>query len=613
MLKSTYLFFALAVLIISNNALGQKLKYKDIFSVVDAKNYDEGLSKLNTFLNDPKNSQMGLYYEGIVDKLHLINDSTFVLKAADSAFFFLTKAKDLINEKELKKNDDYYQSYYRRDLRTGDFGIKLSDVHLDIEKKLKNMEAIQKYGKGIFSNLYSVHSCNSYLFGAYQSLFRQYKSYNDLLLMVTSAQIDTLNEMADKENIMKDAFSDMRRAVGKIGKKGYSPELSFSAIETYGVDGLSEVDVFSNDVNAWEYGEWAYKTSKEIKESISELKSQLEAFNQKLKDENEKLKGLETIEFESLTHEIDPYIVEKLAELDSDPLPVVLYTILIKKNEYDFMTNPERNSMIGEKDNVDFQVMFTDSLVSVLGELEKDVSKLEEEYVLDGKKKYTDFLNNGYGGDFGVLKFRKAYEEFLTNSKQNWIYENREYLERSKWGISEDESDTLYLNIQVDSLYKNNVTGNNYSVATYKDDDHNTFVVGIDMVDQTKGFMAMVSNARKIVWKETFKLGGFKFNRSTELVSGKFIPSQEGKLTAYIYVITPEGQKKATNLVVINADQVGQISWVNEITAKIEPVEAKFNELVKETVLYMMTEEEMDQAGPNDKPYYVIDRSGKVR
>ncbi|WP_109833149.1 hypothetical protein [Reichenbachiella versicolor] len=625
--KFYYLAFIIKACLICSSAQGQKLKYKDIFPELDAKNYEVALPKLEAFLAEPKNSdhpngnyQMAIYYDQIVDKSHLIKDSTAILEASAKALEYFTKAKEYITEKELKKNDDFYQSFYRRDLRTGEFGIKISDVHLDIEKKIESMEALQKYGKEIFKKLQLANKSNAFCTAAYKNLFQRFESYNDLLLMVGEPQIDTLKEMADRESIMKDAFDDVRRAVSKIGKKGYSPELNLVAIETYGVDGLTEVDVFQNDVEAWEYGEWAYGVVKKIEGEIGELRTQLLAFDKKIKKENESLKGLEDIAFETLTHEIDPYIVEKLADLDEDPLPVDLFMIQIKKNEYDFMVNPERNTRIGNLDDVDFQLMFTDSLVSVLELMEKDVAKLQENYVLQGQKKYTNFIKNQYGGDFGILKIRKAYEEFFANSKEKWIMLNREYTERAKWGIAEDESDTIFLDVVADSLKADlsvdeDLVAANYTVAIDRDDESNIYVVGIDKKNVGKGFVAMVSNARKIVWKEPFELGRFTYNDSTELVKGKFVPSQEGKLTAYVYTSAKNLKKVnlSSNLVVVNADKVGQVAWTNEIVAKNEPVEVKFNELVKETVLYMMTEEEMESAGPEDTAYYVIDRSGKLR
>ena len=141
-------FLAIVILLFCATSVdAQKIKYKDLFPTLNAKNWTEGAPKLKAFLADPKNVdeananlQMGLMMEDKFLKLDAAKDTVALFSAGDSAIFFLEKAKGLITEKELKKNDEYYQSFFRRDLRTGDFGIKVSDVHLDIEKKIEVLE-----------------------------------------------------------------------------------------------------------------------------------------------------------------------------------------------------------------------------------------------------------------------------------------------------------------------------------------------------------------------------------------------------------------------------------------------------------------------------------------
>jgi len=65
----------------------------------------------------------------------------------DSAVTFLDKAYNTITEKELKKNGEYYQMYSRRDLRTGEFGIKLSDVRLDLETRVSLLKERKETAK----------------------------------------------------------------------------------------------------------------------------------------------------------------------------------------------------------------------------------------------------------------------------------------------------------------------------------------------------------------------------------------------------------------------------------------------------------------------------------
>ncbi|MEQ8904612.1 hypothetical protein [Ekhidna sp.] len=132
----------IALTFISTVCLAQKLKYKDIYPYLEAKNYKQGIPKLKAYLTDIENQseanpnyQMGIWLHERFNNLDGSN-SAMLVQVGDSAIVFLTKAKSLIDDKEVKKQKDYYQEFVRRDLRSGKFAIKVSDVHLDIEKRI---------------------------------------------------------------------------------------------------------------------------------------------------------------------------------------------------------------------------------------------------------------------------------------------------------------------------------------------------------------------------------------------------------------------------------------------------------------------------------------------
>ena len=187
--KSLLLIVLLSIGFVSNQAIAQKkVKYdKDIFPLIAAKNFDQAIPMIFTYLSDPKNEshananlQIGLFYENRVNSLHIVNDSTAILGASDTSVIYLSKAKALITEKELKKNDEFYQDFYRRDLRSGEFGIKISDVHLDIENKLESLRNINKYAHTIYVNLYNLNAANQYSKDASTNLTQRYTTINDL-------------------------------------------------------------------------------------------------------------------------------------------------------------------------------------------------------------------------------------------------------------------------------------------------------------------------------------------------------------------------------------------------------------------------------------------------
>ncbi|PIB35927.1 hypothetical protein BFP72_11245 [Reichenbachiella sp. 5M10] len=601
----------------STQVQAQKLKYKNIFELIEAGDYDTAIPMTREFLSDEKNAdeananlQMALFYDRQVSNYHLIEDSTAILKAADSALYFLMKSKDLIDEKELKKNDDYYQAYYRRDLRTGEFGIKLSDVQLDLDKKIESTKNIVDYASDIYSNLFKINAYNTFCMNTYTGFVKQYPTVSEFYLRTGQDQLDQLDEMIARTTDIRDGFERVRQAVSMTGAKGYSPELTFKVIRTYGQDGMSEVDFFANDVQAWDYGVWAEENYSKIKREVLSMKAELIEFDKELKAEYESLKGLYTMDFSSLIKQTNPRLVSQMRELDPDPIPIKLFDIQIKTNQYQYITTPLQNARIENEEDVDYQVMISDSLLSILDHIEMNAETLVEPYVTEGKLKYPELIEGEYGGDFGLIKLRQKMESFVSSARSKWEDRNQTFVTRSHWGVSPDGADSLYLPT-ADDMEAPRYLSDYYSVATLKDDSSNTYVIGLEFKGSVDvGFIAKVNNGRLIEWKENFVLKGMSYDKADLLVFGDFVPAQEGRLTAYLYSADPSGSK---NMVAISIEESGEMKWSNRIKVPRKPVDVKMNDTVKETIFYFVSADEMDSVGDGEMAYLVIDRTGNVR
>lgn len=596
----------------------QKVKYKDIYPMLESKNYDSAIPLLKQYLADEKNQedgnanlQMGLYYEQQVSNYHLIEDSTAITQAADSAFYYLQEAKKFIDDKELKKHDDYYQSYYRRDLRTGDFGIKLSDVHLDIENKIKSTKAIVDHADDVYSTLFAINKSYEICKEAYQSFGNRFKTKKNFYIRSNQDQLDTLELIIDKMSYILSDFGKVRDAVSLTGVKGYSPELEFKPIVEFGFDGMNDVDFFANDVVAWDYGAWAEQSLKDIERNVQTMKKGVVHFNHKLKSDYESLNGLASVDADHLTTKIDRELLSSMHELDENPIPEELFNIQISRNIYTYLSKPLQNPKIEDESDVDYQLMVTDSLMSLLDTIEKNAIQLVEPYVTEGRHKYPELIDGEYGGDFGLIKLRKEMESFVDVGRRKWEEKNDLFKERSKWAVSADGADSIYLASEREEGVAPSYLSDYYVIATYKDDSANIYAIGLDFKgSKDKGFVMMVDKGRMIQWKEDFDLTGFKYDKTSLLVYGDFIPAQEGNVAAYMFSPT---NPKPSSMIAVSYSVNGEKNWVNPMKVPRKPVAVKLNDIVKETIFYFISEEELDTYAGEDPPYKVIDRTGNVR
>ena len=619
-MKYSYLIICFVLVGFCHSANAQKkLKYKDIYFLIENQRYDSAMVLINRFLKEGKNSQhansllqKGLHFERQITDMHIIEDSTAILQTCDSAVVLLSKAKSLITEKELKKNKDYYQSFYRRDLRTGDFGIKLSDVHLDIEKKNQALKKLVRYAKIIHENLAIADRNYDVSFEQYRHLSSLYSSENDFVLMASDDEKDALQGMIYRTDSISTAMDNVRDAVSKLGRRGYSPEINFTDIVEYGVDGRSKADFYQNDIEVWDYLAWSEGIQQKIRVDVSRMKDNLTNTYNTLKSKYDLVKMGGEITATDLVASLDSELLRQMTDLDQNPLPAHLLNIMIDKTRFEFITNKTLNERIADESDVNYQLLASDSIVNMIDDIYEQAAVLVEPYTTDGTKKYAEFIETNYGGEFGLIKFRQSTQQEFEKEKNKWMELQSYWKEKSKWGVSEDVQDSIYLIARTDSTYVSRELSKYYTLAITEDDSSYIYSLGLEFTGASDlGYLAKIGNDRTIRWKVNFDLTSFTYDDEVLRVNGAYYVSSEDKVSAYLYSAAEETDN---NFILINADKTGELNWASAAKITNEPVSIKFNDIVKETNIFLMDEEALESYEGDDPIYIVFDRKGeKVR
>ncbi|MEL7003059.1 MAG: hypothetical protein AAFN93_10035 [Bacteroidota bacterium] len=317
----------------------QKVKYKDLYLMLEAKKYDDAEPFLRRFLSESKNAdhpnanfQMALMFQEKSFKNDVLLDADNLKSNIDTALIYYDNALKYITDKEVRRNDEYYHNYQRRDIRTGKFGVKLKDVQFDIEKRQKSLLTRKERVEEVAKYYKSTAERYNKAFEIFASIRKEYETEKQLYLQGGDELIETLGELSTLFTKVIQDFNKYESTLNKIPQSNYDPSLQLREILEYTNDGKSQSDLTADNVDLWDFGKWSEQLKSRIKNEIYPMKENLIAFDKNLNALDAKLKS-DSI---SVVNEIGSIasIDNALKTWDNDPLPTNVFRLKIANLEY---------------------------------------------------------------------------------------------------------------------------------------------------------------------------------------------------------------------------------------------------------------------------------------
>ena len=434
-------FIFLSSVVIS--AYGQKVKYRDIFALLNTKRYEEAEPFLKRYLKETGDNPNAFMYMGIIfqeksAKDDVLKQTRSAVANMDSAIFFYDKAYKSITEKEIKRNSEFYQAYNRRDLRTGEFGVKLSDIQFDLEKRMERLrERIDrvKMVKHYFSLADTLYRRTNALF---RKIKAEYPQEQSLYLQADESTLEALTALSVRFDSCVKVFENYRSSSTTIGRTGYDQALSLNEIHNYVADGETGANFFLDEVEVWNYKKFAEKVKTGIQKDIIPMRELLVSYDAEINKLREKLSKDSVSVKSDLTKLIDQLLLEKLKKYDPDPLPMDIFTLKISDLEY-------RSTLIEHRafrDSADFH--FRKKLLEreliYLNKLDSTADKLTAADIDRKSADYEHFITNAYSNTVVLKSYVKALKEYAEREKRKKTAEAEEIEEALRWIIADNDS-----------------------------------------------------------------------------------------------------------------------------------------------------------------------------
>ncbi len=435
------------LLVLGFSSYAQKVKYKDLIVLLTSKQYEKAEPFLKRYLKENDDNPNAYLYMGIIFhekslKMDPLVHTSIIGVTIDSAVMNYDKAYKTITDKELRKNDEYYEAYMRRDLRTGKFVIKLSDVQLDIENRSKGLK--DKKEKVKLLKKYFDESSGSYVKanGIYKSLREKYGSEKEFFLRADDEMLKTLKRLIAVFDSTITLFDQYKTITKEIGKTGHNQIVDLQEIKDIKRDGTSASDFMKDDLKLWDYKRWAEESIEVIDKEIAPMREHLIAYDIELNKLREKLKNDSVSVKSDLTKVVDKIMLTHLKKYDPDPMPLSLFAMKVAELEYH--SNVILYKPLKDSSNVKLRLSAIQTEINDLKKLDSLSTRLSKRNFDEEEKDYHHFISKAFGTASVLKSTISAAQDY---AKRELVKKEGEWETTSqslKWLISGADSIPLF-------------------------------------------------------------------------------------------------------------------------------------------------------------------------
>ncbi len=590
MTKIGLLQFVLLLLI--SAAYGQKAKYKDIYALLSTKQYEQAEPFLKTYLQQTTDNPnaflfMGVIFQEKASKNDILKQTKIAVANMDSAILYYDKSRKLIDEREVRRNKEYYQSYNRRDLRTGEFGVKLSDIQFDIEKRMEALKERIGQVKMAAHFFYLADTTYRRTNSLFVSLQKKFPSERQLYLRADTKTIEDLSALAPRFDSCVKAFENYRVVASSMGKTGYNQRLSLADIIDFKQDGRDLSDLYAEEVKWWDYGKFANKTREVLEKEILPMRKHLVTYDMEINKLRDKLKKDSVSVRNDLTKLVDQLLYDQLRKFDADPLPMVVFGMKTTDLEYRSMViehNPLRDSA-----DLHLQLRILADELKVLARLDSTASRLPvdgfEEKALD----YADFIGNAYSSPSVMKAYVRTLKEFGLREQKD----KKALMDRCAKALDYivDGADSIPLATGIVSVYKPLVI------------NPEKFTMGLSFRDSanTQAYFYTITPSRKPDVKVFFPVSASSFTASDLANAKGTVYADAGGQIYYVMVCSDRSAQEKFPVSLAKIYRSDGLAWKVDYSLSFMPNELAF---VAETGELMIR---------NGASQALIDKNGKLR
>lgn len=573
-------------------AYGQKVKYKDIFALLSTKQFEQAEPFLKHYLKETTDNPnaflfMGNIFQEKASKNDVLKQTSIAIANMDSAILYYDKAHKTLDEREVRKNKEYYQSYNRRDLRTGEFGVKLPDIQFDIEKRIEalkdRIDKVKMLSRH-FALADITYKRANILFLSLQSNF---PSENQMYLRADDKTLNDLSTLSMTFDSCARAFEQYKTVSSSLGKTGYNQRMSLVRINDFKTDGRPAADFFGDDVKLWDYKTFADESRARIEKEILPMRKHLSTYDTEINKLREKLNADSVSIRNDLTKLIDKLLYDQLKKFDAQPLPMMVFAM--KTTDLEYRSMLLEHKQFRDSADIHFQIGMLKKEMMLLDNLDSTSSKLSDKALEEKSLDYAEFVKSAFGDASALRSYVGSVRDFGSKEKEKksgmmeWYHRMLNYII--------DGVDSIPLSPEIASVYKPLVT------------TPEKFTTGLSLRDTTQlqAYFYTIAASRKPDVKALFPLDKSAFRPKTVSAARALAHSDAAGQIYYVLVYSEKAVKDKFPATLAKIYRSDGLAWKIDYPLTFTPSELIVSSETGELVIR------------NADQKMVVDKNGKVK
>ncbi len=416
------ILFTLTALSISIMGFGQfsdkKVKYDEVLPLIlDLPSAGKPILLKEFQFENPEDIsidfQLGVVYlERFLDS-DILTEFDYKYGNASNALLYLRKSQGIIDEKEIRKNQDLYINFGYYDDR-GKPVVEFDTISTLLTEYIPILEKFVEKTPSIYESFTESFARYDKAHKLYTELVGEYTTYNNLLLLYNEEMDTHFEEMKEEYNQALEAFQSYKSLIADYDI-GYNQELKITPLSVYRLDGLSaEINFLKEEIDIWNYASWVDETRAYTKDNIDGLRQDLEAEDIR----TDQVLSRVSADFEKEEFELLDISKELLFTLRKFDLQSVIESIfLYKEVKHDLLYQSllSRQLEFDAEIDINRKLYLYGQMINKIADADTLLNNVTVRNNPANHAKYGTLLNDRFGGKDGI----DQYVDRERNQNQN--------------------------------------------------------------------------------------------------------------------------------------------------------------------------------------------------